>query len=82
MRDPNTPQVFVSYSRTDRLQSASARRLQALVETEGLSLYRDLNDLEGGEDWWRQLEAAIRRGRACRAGAVARRVALRLRRAW
>ena len=50
--------MFVSYSRKDGLEFA--RRLQALLEAEGLSLYRDLNDLEGGEDWWRQVEAAIR----------------------
>ena len=58
MRDPSTPRVFVSYSRKDGLEFA--RRLQALLEAEGLSLYRDLTDLEGGEDWWRQVEAAIR----------------------
>ena len=50
--------MFVSYSRKDGLEFA--RRLQALLEAEGLSLYRDLTDLEGGEDWWRQVEAAIR----------------------
>ena len=43
---------------TDGLEFA--RRLQAGLEAEGLSLYRDLSDLEGGEDWWRQVEAAIR----------------------
>jgi WD40 repeat protein len=59
MRDPSTPRVFVSYSRTDGLEFA--RRLQAVLEAEGLSLYRDLTDLKGGEDWWRQVEAAIRR---------------------
>lgn len=52
------PRVFVSYSRKDSLEFA--RRLQALLEAEGFSLYRDLTDLEGGEDWWRQVEAAIR----------------------
>ena len=57
-QDVIAPRVFVSYSRKDGLEFA--RRLQALLEAEGLSLYRDLNDLEGGEDWWRQVEAAIR----------------------
>jgi hypothetical protein len=59
MRDPHAPRVFVSYSRKDAL--AFARRVEALLGAEGLSLYRDLSDLEGGEDWWRQIESAIRR---------------------
>ena len=59
MRDANhPPRVFVSYSRTDGL--AFARRLQALLEAEGFSVYGDLGDLRGGEDWWRQIEVAIR----------------------
>jgi hypothetical protein len=58
MRDPSNPRVFLSYSRKDGLESA--RRLQAILQAEGLSLYRDLSDLEGGEDWWRQVEAAIK----------------------
>jgi hypothetical protein len=50
--------VFISYSRRDALYFASnlATRLQA----ENLSLYRDLTHLEGGVDWWRQVEEAIR----------------------
>ena len=55
---PATPRVFLSYSRKDGLEFA--RRLQAMLEAEGLSLYRDLSDLEGGEDWWRQVETAIK----------------------
>src|SRR5438046_2185058 len=58
MRDPGTPRVFVSYSRADSLEFA--RRVQALLEAEGLSLYRDLSNLQGGQDWWRQVEEAIR----------------------
>jgi len=57
MRDTHSRRVFISYSRKDGLEFA---RLQALLEAQGLSLYRDLNHLEGGEDWWRQVEAAIR----------------------
>jgi hypothetical protein len=58
MRDPGLPRVFLSYSRQDSLEFG--RRLQAWLEAEGLSLYRDLTNLEGGDDWWRQVEAAIR----------------------
>src|SRR5262245_48985101 len=57
MRDPGNPRVFVCYSRSD---IEFVRRLQALLEAEGLSLYRDLTNLEGSDDWWRQVEAAIR----------------------
>jgi WD40 repeat protein len=56
--DSPAPRVFVSYSRKDRLEFA--RDLQKRLEAEGLSLYRDLSHLDGGEDWWRQIEAAIR----------------------
>jgi hypothetical protein len=52
MRDPASPRVFLSYSRKDGLEFA--RRLQAMLEAERLSLYRDLSNLDGGEDWWRQ----------------------------
>jgi hypothetical protein len=58
MRDPATPRVFLSYSRKDGLEFA--RRLQSMLEAERLSLYRDLSNLEGGEDWWRQVETAIK----------------------
>ena len=58
MRNPSAPRVFLSYSRRDGLEFA--RRVQAMLETERLSLYRDLSDLEGGEDWWRQVETAIK----------------------
>jgi len=58
MRDPSQPRIFISYSRRDSL--AFARRLQALLEAEDLSLFRDLSDLEDGDDWWRDLPPLIR----------------------
>jgi WD40 repeat protein len=58
MQDAGMPRVFISYSRTDSLDFA--RRVESLLEAEGLLVYRDLSHLEGGEDWWRQVEAAIR----------------------
>src|SRR5262249_419223 len=58
MRDVSSPRIFLSYSRKDGLEFA--RGLQAMLEAEGLSLYRDLSDLEGGVDWWRQVETAIK----------------------
>ena len=52
------PRVFVSYSRKDGLKLA--RELEEKLTAAGLSLYRDIPDLVGGEDWWRQIEKAIR----------------------
>jgi hypothetical protein len=50
--------VFLSYSRQDAPDIA--RDLAARLHGENLSLYRDLTHLEGGVDWWRQIEEAIR----------------------
>jgi hypothetical protein len=55
-RPPHTARVRL-LSRTDG--PAFGRRLHAMLRP-GLFLYRDLTDLAGGEDWWRQVEAAIR----------------------
>ena len=50
--------VFISYARSDGEQFA--REIQErLEEKENLSCWRDRLDLEGGEDFWRQLEAGI-----------------------
>lgn len=50
--------VFISYSRRDAPDFA--RDLATRLHAENLSLYRDLTHLEGGVDWWRQVEEAIR----------------------
>ena len=52
------PRIFVSYARSDG--KASAKRLSERLRTEGFSLWRDLADMEGGRDWWQQIEEAIR----------------------
>jgi TIR domain len=50
--------VFVSYARSDG--EGFAREVHRRLEDEaGLSCWRDRLDLEGGEDFWRQLEAGI-----------------------
>jgi WD40 repeat protein len=50
--------VFISYSRRDAPDFA--HDLATRLSAENLSLYRDLTHLEGGVDWWRQVEEAIR----------------------
>ena len=52
------PRIFVSYARSDG--KAFARRLSERLRAEGFSLWRDLADMEGGRDWWQQIEEAIR----------------------
>lgn len=49
--------LFISYSRVD---VAYARDLAATLTDLGFTLWRDRSDLEGGENWWQQIEAAIR----------------------
>jgi len=57
MHDPTTPRIFVTYDPSD---VAFARELQAVLQASGLSLYRDLADLEGAQDWWWQVETTIK----------------------
>jgi hypothetical protein len=53
------PRVFISYARQDG--RAVAADLRARLAAEGLSLWQDLVAMEGGRDWWRQIEEAITR---------------------
>ena len=50
--------IFISYSRKDG--AAFARDLRATLEKENLSFWQDLIKLEGGQDWWSQIENALR----------------------
>src|SRR5262245_12655274 len=52
------PRIFISYARTDGL--SLARQIRKQLEDEGLALWQDLVALEGGRDWWTQIEEAIR----------------------
>jgi WD40 repeat protein len=56
---PSTPtaRIFISYARSDALEPA--RRLRSRLEGEGFSLWHDLVAMEGGRDWWTQIEEAI-----------------------
>jgi WD40 repeat protein len=50
--------IFVSYARKDGTDAARALR-QRLGDT-GLSVWQDLVALQGGRDWWSQIEEALR----------------------
>jgi hypothetical protein len=56
MPDPSS--VFISYSRKDGADFAAYLRKQ--LEAADLSIWQDLLAMEGGIDWWSQIEAAIR----------------------
>ena len=50
--------IFISYSRKDGADFAHA--LLAMLERENLSFWQDIVALEGGRDWWSQIENALR----------------------
>ena len=56
--DSTQARVFVSYSRQDGATFAAELRNKLLKED--LSVWQDLVALEGGRDWWSQIEDAIR----------------------
>jgi len=58
MPDPTSARVFVSYSRKDGARFA--KRLREKLRKQDLSVWQDIVALEGGRDWWSQIEEAIR----------------------
>jgi hypothetical protein len=50
--------IFVSYARRDGVEAA--KELRQRLEACGFTLWQDLVTLEGGRDWWTQIEEAIR----------------------
>jgi TIR domain/NB-ARC domain len=57
MADPSA-RVFISYSRRDGAKFAA--KLRKGLEREELSVWQDLIALEGGRDWWSQIEDALK----------------------
>jgi WD40 repeat protein len=53
-----SPRIFVSYERQDGM--ASAQALRKRLEERGFTLWQDLIALEGGLEWWTQIEQAIK----------------------
>jgi WD40 repeat protein len=54
----NEARIFISYSRRDGAEFA--RDLRARLLMEDLSIWQDIVSLEGGRDWWSQIEEALR----------------------
>jgi hypothetical protein len=54
--DHQFPRVFISYSRHDG--AGTAARLRGELESLGISLWQDLTAMQGGQDWWRQIQQA------------------------
>src|SRR5215472_1088215 len=50
--------VFISYSRKDGAEFAAG--LRAKLSAEPLSIWQDMVALEGGRDWWSQIEDALK----------------------
>ena len=49
--------VFISYSRKDGAEFAKSLRLR--LEKENIPLWQDRVGLEGGRDWWLQIQEAL-----------------------
>jgi hypothetical protein len=58
MPDKPSDRVFISYSRKDGAEFAHDLRKRLLGEN--LSVWQDLVTLEGGRDWWSQIEEALK----------------------
>jgi WD40 repeat protein len=54
-----SPRIFVSYAREDGEEAA--RHIVDLLTEHGLAAFLDHADLEGGIDWWRQIEAVLQK---------------------
>jgi hypothetical protein len=50
--------TFISYSRKDGADLAAG--LRKTLEKENLSVWQDIVALEGGRDWWSQIEDALK----------------------
>ncbi|MBC8013192.1 MAG: TIR domain-containing protein [Methyloceanibacter sp.] len=50
--------IFISYSRKDGAEAAA--KLRAELEAQGFAIWQDLVVLEGGRDWWSQIEVALK----------------------
>ena len=56
--ESGSERIFISYSRQDGAEAAA--ELRARLEAEDFAIWQDLVALEGGRDWWSQIEDAIR----------------------
>jgi hypothetical protein len=58
MSAPEHPRIFISYARRDGEEFA--RRLRERLIEAGFSLWQDRTSMEGGKDWWDQIDEALR----------------------
>src|SRR3954463_903708 len=58
MEEASGARIFISYSRQDGAKFADALRQRLAIEK--LSVWQDIVALEGGRDWWSQIEEALR----------------------
>ena len=58
MVDQPRARTFISYSRKDGADFA--RDLREWLQNEVLAVWQDLVALKGGQDWWSQIESALR----------------------
>jgi WD40 repeat protein len=53
------PRIFISYARSDGEEFARNLR-RRLIEEYHLAIWQDRTSMEGGKDWWQQIEEALR----------------------
>jgi hypothetical protein len=58
MPDQSSARTFISYSRKDGEKFAAYLRKRLLKEN--LSVWQDITALEGGRDWWSQIEDVLK----------------------
>lgn len=58
MTEPQTPRTFISYSLKDG--ASFAADLRKLLLKRDLSVWQDIVALEGGRDWWSQIEGVLK----------------------
>jgi len=56
---PDPPNIFISYARSDGKNFADDLR-RRLVDEYHFHVWQDIVELEGGKDWWLQIETAIK----------------------
>jgi TIR domain-containing protein len=54
---PEPPRIFLSYARSDGKAFAATLRRQ--LESHDFSLFQDIANLEGGQDWWQHIDKAL-----------------------
>ena len=57
-QDTMKPRIFISYARSDGKEFALRLRTR-LQEEYRFAIWQDLAEMEGGQDWWKQIEAVI-----------------------